>query len=297
MPTIGILSPGDMGHAIGATLRRHGLRVLTNLQGRSARTVALSARVGIEDVADDQRLVREAEILLSILVPEQASGCAERIAAALHTTGSRVLYVDCNAIAPCTVQSIEHILTDAGADVVDGGIIGSPPEPGSAGPRFYASGPSVQQFALLKEYGLDIRVLGSQVGQASGLKMCYASLTKGLTALASEALTAGEALGLTTVLTQELRESQPALLQWLSRQVPRMPPKAGRWVSEMEEIAATFADLGLPPQMLEGAAAMYRLVGQTELAHETPEVRKLGQSLDEVISLLAAALKKDDAQS
>ncbi len=53
-PTVGIISPGDMGHAIGAVLRQHGLRVLTNLQGRSARTVALAAQAGMTDVDDDE---------------------------------------------------------------------------------------------------------------------------------------------------------------------------------------------------------------------------------------------------
>jgi 3-hydroxyisobutyrate dehydrogenase-like beta-hydroxyacid dehydrogenase len=122
--------------------------------------------------------------------------------------------------------------------------------------------------------------------------MCYASLTKGLTALAIEALTAGEALGLTEILTGELRESQAELLGWFERQIPRMPPKVYRWVGEMEEIARTFADLGLPPQMLEGAAALYRLVERTELGAETPEERHLGQTLTEVTDILAAALQQ-----
>jgi hypothetical protein len=52
--TVGIISPGDMGHAIGAVLRQHGLRVLTNLQGRSARTVALAVQAGMTDVDDDE---------------------------------------------------------------------------------------------------------------------------------------------------------------------------------------------------------------------------------------------------
>src|SRR5260370_35231515 len=81
-PTIGIISPGDMGHAIGAVLRQHGLRILTNLQDRSARTAALAAQAGMIEVADDQTLVREADILLSVLLAAQAAACAERVAAA-----------------------------------------------------------------------------------------------------------------------------------------------------------------------------------------------------------------------
>ena len=296
-PTIGILSPGDMGHAVGATLTRHGLRVLTNLQGRSTRTTALAARAGIIDVGDDQTLVREVDMLLSILVPAQAYACAERIASTIRATGSNVLYADCNAIAPRTVQSLADLIAAAGAEIVDVGIIGSPPRPDSDGPRLYVSGPAAEQFALLKEYGLDVRVLGPHIGQASGLKMCYASLTKGLTALASEALTAGKALGLNDALAAELQSSQSMLYQLFERSVPGMPPKAYRWVGEMEEIARTYADLGLPPQMLEGAAAVYRFVERTPLGAEVPEERQHGQTLEEVTDILAATLKSEPPQS
>ncbi len=293
-PTIGLLSPGDMGHAVGATLREHGLRVLTNLQGRSARTAALAAQAGIIDVADDLTLVREVDILLSIMVPAQAYECAGRVAAAVQTTKANVLFADCNAIAPRTVQSIGELITSSGAEMADVGIIGGPPRAGSAGPRLYVSGPAAERFAILQEYGLDVRVLGPEIGQASGLKMCYASLTKGLTALATEALTAGRALGLSEALSNELQSSQAMLYRQFERGVPGMPPKAYRWVGEMEEIARTFADLGLPPQMLEGAAAVYHMVEQTELGAEIPEKRQRGQTLEEVTDILAASLKPTD---
>lgn len=295
-PTIGIISPGDMGHALGAVLVQHGLRVLTNLQGRSPRTAALAAQAGMIDVADDETLVREADLVLSVLVPAQAQAVAERIAAAMRATHCTPLFADCNAISPRTALSIERLLHEVGTKVVDVGIIGSPPRVGRAETRLYASGPSTERLSVLNEYGLDVRIIGPQVGQASGLKMCYASLTKGLTALATQALTAGQALGLTETLTSELRESQAELLQWFERQVPRMPPKAYRWVGEMEEIARTFADLGLPSQMLEGAAALYRLVEQTELGVETPEERHRGQGLAEVTGILADALTKETKQ-
>ncbi len=289
-PTIGLISPGDMGHALGAVLVQHGLHVLTNLQGRSARTVALATQAGMTDVGDDETLVREADLLLSVLVPAQALALAERLAAAVRATRSELLFADCNAVSPRTVKAIERLLSEAGAEVVDVGIIGAPPRAGRAETRLYASGLGAARLAILGEYGLDVRVIGTQVGQASGLKMCYASLTKGLTALAAQALTAGEALGLFETLTSELRESQAELFAWFERQVPRMPPKAYRWVGEMEEIARTFAGLGLPPQMLEGAAALYRLVERTELGAETPEERHQGQTLAEVVGILAGAL-------
>ena len=47
---VGLLSPGDMGHAVGRALREHGLDVLTCLDGRSDRTRALAAAADLRDV-------------------------------------------------------------------------------------------------------------------------------------------------------------------------------------------------------------------------------------------------------
>jgi 3-hydroxyisobutyrate dehydrogenase-like beta-hydroxyacid dehydrogenase len=286
--TVGIISPGEMGHAIGAVLHQHGMRVITNLRGRSTRTVDRAKAAGISDVSDDETLVREADLLLSILPPDCAYGFAEQIATALRKTGATPLFADCNAVAPRTVQALDQLLTEAGASFVDVGIIGNPPQPGGQGPRLYASGAHAADMARLRAYGLDVRVLGPHSGQASGLKMCYASLTKGLTALATEALVAGRALGLQTALAAELQELP--LFSTIERSVPGMPPKAHRWVGEMEEIARTFSDLGLPPQMPEGAASLYRFIEGTVLGAETPGQRHHGQTLEEVVSILATAL-------
>lgn len=288
--TVGILSPGDMGHAIGGVLQQHGMRVITNARDRSERTRSLARVAGIQEVSDDETLVREADIVLSILPPAQANHCAERIAAALRATGAALLFADCNAIAPRTALALDQLITDAGGSFVDVGIIGGPPRIGGqeGGPRLYASGPRAADLALLSAYGLDVRVLGEQSGQASGLKMCYASLTKGLTALATESLVAAQVLGLQQPLMAEFQELP--FFKTIQRLVPGMPPKAYRWVGEMEEIARTFADLGLPPQMPEGAAALYRFIEGTVLGSEIPEQRHHGQTLEEVVSLLAAEL-------
>src|SRR5207248_11157283 len=87
-----------------------------------------------------------------------------------------------------------------------------------------------------------------------------AALTKGLTALLTESMVTAEALGVTGALRAELADSQPQFLAGARRGLPAMIPKAYRWVAEMEEIAATFAGVGLTPRMLEGAADVYRFV-------------------------------------
>ena len=197
-------------------------------------------------------------------------------------------YADCNAIAPQTARRIEEIVTAAGGHFVDGGIIGGPPREG-ARTRLYVSGAHTAAMVALRDWGLDVVDIHGQVGQASGLKMCYAALTKGLTALCTELLVAAEALGISEPLAAEFEASQDAMYARMARGVPAMLPKAHRWIGEMEEISDTFGALGLTPDMLHGAAEVYRLVNHTELARRTPEDPGPLPTLSETVSVLARA--------
>ena len=284
--TIGILSPGDMGAAIGQALARRGIRVVAALDARSARTRRLAAAAGVEDVGSVEQMVEVADAVLSVLVPAEAVAAAERVAAALRSAGRSLLYADLNAIAPATTRQIGTIIEAAAARFVDGVIIGPPPRKRAT--PIYASGPHAAALVPLADSVLQILVAGEEIGQASGLKMCYAAMTKGLTALGTELLVAALRLDLAESLRAELEHSQPSLLAWLDRSVPAMPPKAHRWVGEMEEIAATFEGVGLTPRMLLGAADMYRWVTGTPLGHETPEGRDESHGLDGIVAALAA---------
>ncbi len=270
MNTVGILSPGDMGHTVGHRLREHGLRVIAYLSDRSERTRQLAAKAGIEEVSSYEALVKEADIVLSILVPAQAGAAARAVAEALNKTGAELLFADCNAIAPQTTCRIGKVVEDAGGRFVDASIIGPPPRREGT-TRFYASGTHAEQLARLNEYGLDVPVVSARIGDASAVKMCYAGLTKGLTALCTELLVAAEALGVRRALLEEYRTSQAAMLQRMEGGLPGMPPKSRRWVGEMEEIAATMDSVGLTPKFHEAAADMYRFVGGSSLADRTPE--------------------------
>ena len=282
--TVAILSTGEMGHAIGRVLRHHGCRVITSLAGRSARTAELAKAAGVEDVGSLDEVVRQAEMILSVMPSASAPGIGDEIAR--RAFGG--LFGECNALAPEQAKAICQRVAAAGARVADVGIVGAPPTIGKS-PRFYASGPGAAEFARLGERGLDVRVIGSEIGQASGMKMVYAALTKGLSALGTELLLAAERMELLDPLLDELGASQAAQLKWLESSVPGMPPKARRWVSEMEEISATFAALGLSPKYHQAAAELYRWVGESELGQERPESRDRSRTLRQVIESLAAA--------
>ena len=290
--SVAILSPGDMGHAIGQLLRENELRVLTCLAGRSDRTRELSRQAGITDVPSLNELVEQSDVLMSVTVSEAVPGLCQEIADAVKATGTDLLFAECNAIAPELSREMEGVLSAAGARYVDASIIGGPPRNGSS-PRVYASGSNAAEFEQLQDFGLDVRNLGPQLGRASGIKMCYAALTKGTTALQTELLIAAEKLGLTQELMAEFSGGQQEAVQRMEGWIPGMPAKSRRWISEMEQIEATFRDLGLTPNIFKGVADMYRMIGDTALGDENPESRDKERSLAETIRIIAESMAEN----
>ena len=119
--------------------------------------------------------------------------------------------------------------------------------------------------------------------------MCYAALTKGTAALYAALLTAAEAHGLTNELQAELQESQPEAWRGMQSLVG-VPAKAFRWVGEMEEIAATFASVGVAGRLHLGAADMFRMIAESPVGHERPETVDRNRPLSELIAILATSL-------
>lgn len=293
--TVGILSPGDMGQAMSddkplrvyaAVLNRHGLKTIAALDDRTNRTRQLAAAANIEDVGSLKQLVIESDVILSVLVPAAATEAAQEVAQAIASVGKSILYVDANAIAPEKVRNIAEIIESNGGQFVDASIIGPPPRVPNC-TRIYASGKQAIELEQLRDYGLDVRVIGDEIGQASGLKMCYAALTKGLTAIGTELLIAAHRLGLDQQLWDEVSTSQPELAKILTLSLPSMTPKAHRWVGEMEEIADTFQALDLTERIFQGAADVYRLVKETSLGRETPEENDRDRPLPDIITTLS----------
>ena len=263
--TIGALGLGNMGGAVASALKKNGLDLITALEGRSQATRDSAASRGIEDVGSLDELVRRSDLVLSLLVPAEAPAVASGVAAAMASTGSTPAFADCNAVSPETSKAMGPAIEAAGGVFIDAGIIGGPPSDTYA-PRFYASGADTSALAELNAKGIDVIAVGSEAGRASAIKMCYASQTKGITALQTAMLVAAERLGVYDELVAELSGSQRANLERAEGSLKRLPSVAGRWIGEMEEIAATFEQVGVTGHFHKGAAEMFRLVESAGLS-------------------------------
>jgi 3-hydroxyisobutyrate dehydrogenase-like beta-hydroxyacid dehydrogenase len=255
--TVAVIAMGEMGSGVAARLVERGAVVRTSLEGRSASSAARARAAGVEIAPDDEALVADADLVLSIVPPARAGELAERLLPVIAKAKSRAVYVDCNAMAPQTVKAIARPFAAAELAFVDAGIIGGPPS-GDYNPRIYASGPAAKAFAGLNAYGLDIPVLSDRIGEASALKMAYAGTTKGTSAIMMAMMLGAARAGVAEAFAAEMKSSQAGKLEAAVRQAPVVLRKTYRWDGEMEEIAKfLLPELG-GEGLFQGAAQLYR---------------------------------------
>lgn len=366
-----MLSIGDMGMAIAKLLLAHGYEVLTVSSGRSQSTIDRIRAAKITDVASDDDLLAQADIILSIVPPRDALATAKRVADACksaakqrkdrkRTDSSDVIYIDLNAISPRTVAKIfglfhsvqdvpppapptpsltrrltrtlsfasPHPQQDSASEtpplppitikILDGGIIGSPPSrekdkakensdsaststsdnPTSTWkkPSIPLSGP--HEALLPQDFlsTLNMKFISDKIGTASALKACFASLTKGFTALSILSYTTAATCGVLPELKSHLDEFMPGLTQRAEAGMTGMPPKAYRWVDEMREIGKTFKSSGgmkFGGELFEQVGEVYRFVAEdTVLGEERVGKRKRGTTVEDVADCVEEGVQK-----
>jgi 3-hydroxyisobutyrate dehydrogenase-like beta-hydroxyacid dehydrogenase len=249
-----------MGASIGSALKPVAAAVVWAAAGRTQATskrAELADLVGVPDVA---AVARRCDVIISICPPHAALDVAEQVAAALpERAGPPPVYLEANAVSPATVRRIAGVLGTA-ATLVDGAVIGPPAwQPGTS--VLWLSGPASAAIAGLFEGSpFDARVLGPDPGAASALKACFALQSKALPAIWLALEEAAGRAGVSDALAGELSRTGVDLPERLAEVRGRLGGKAWRWAGEMEEAAATLAELGVPDGFSLAAAEIYRRV-------------------------------------
>ncbi|KAA3648293.1 MAG: NAD(P)-dependent oxidoreductase [Chloroflexi bacterium] len=272
---IGFLHPGAMGISLAASAQNSGHKAYWVSEGRSQDTRERAEKHNLTDAMTLANLCEECDIIVSICPPDAAEDVAKQVV----DGGFSGLYVDANAIAPRRAQRIEEILSKAQINFVDGGVIGGPAwEPDST--YLYLSGDSAEQVAACFAAGpLATEVLDGGIGKASALKMCYAAYTKGTSALLSAILATAENLGVRGDLEKEWARDDEDFVEKTNHRVRRVTAKAWRFAGEMDEIASTFAEAGLPDGFHKSAGEVYRRSAHFKGTEELPELVDVLKSL------------------
>lgn len=278
------------------------------------------------DLRTDTDLVKACDVILSVVPPRDAEATAQRLLDALQLVtrpaASPLYFADMNAVAPGTIKRIAASIDAAGVPVtlIDGSIIGGPPRLADPAPAAAAEGsgsadadkdkddwiiPSMPTsgpvaFGDIPGYGaalaaaLHARHVGPEIGASSGLKMCFATLSKGFGALAVQSFTTAHRLGVLGDLRHALATQAPTRGKQAEAALVGMPPKAYRWVREMEEIARTHAEEGgFAEDLFRGAAGVYRAVAEDPvLGAEKVGQRKRGTTADDVAAAMAEGLAR-----
>ena len=260
---IGIMSIGEMGYHWAKLLKARGAEVLTYDRDRSPVTQRRAENAGVKATDSLAELCSRADLIISIVVPSAAINVAAEIAkAAAEAKRKGLIYFDANAISPMTAETINSVLSESGVNFVDGCIIGSAAKM-DKGSVVYASGPEAPRILELGGYGLRVQVLGTGMSQASGFKVVYAGLTKGLQGLFVELLMGAKRFGLLDEIVKRYDESFPGLLEKISSSIVGLRVHAARRAEEMDELQRTYGHYGM--QALMAPAIQNVLAGIAEL--------------------------------
>lgn len=233
-------------------------------------------------------------------------------------------YLDLNAIAPSSALAIAKQLEPLGESIrlIDGGIIGGPPKANTdaaSDEKDVSKSWSRPSIVLSGAYPLSeapksgshlanilfTKHVGPDIGTASGLKCCYASLTKGFTALAIQSFSTAAKLGVLDELREEIRSSNPSNETRALNGLVGMPPKSGRWVAEMQEIGKTFKEAGgwegsavenrdgQRSSVFDEIAEVYRYVAEeTVLGEEKSGQRVRGKTGEDIVAAILESRKE-----
>jgi 3-hydroxyisobutyrate dehydrogenase-like beta-hydroxyacid dehydrogenase len=277
---IGILSIGEMGYHWAKILTGRGVEVLTYAKDRSETTRKRAETVGVKCVPSTVTLVKDTDLIVSIVVPSAAKRVATKVAKAAAKSGRRnLLYLDANAISPMTANAIEKVLQPSGVDFVDGCIIGSATKM-DKGAVVYVSGPQAAKIQDLEPHGFSVKVLGPTVAQASAFKVVYAGLTKGLQGLFVELLMGAKRFGLLDEVLKRYEESFPGLLDKLTSSIVGLRIHAARRAEEMDELKRTFGYHGMKAFMAPAAQRVLQSIAELDVGKTSATGGREGDLLE-----------------
>lgn len=275
--TIGILHPGAMGISVAASALRSGQQVCYASEGRSDATRTRASEHDLRDRGTLAELCQTCSIIVSVCPPH----AAEEVAQQVITHGFKGLYLDANAISPQKTKRIGEMLSSAGIAFVDGGIVGGPAwEPNET--WLYLSGTETEAKRINHCFSagpLETSFIGEGFGKASALKMCYASYTKGTTALLASILALSDLQGVRPELMAQWERDWPGFPSQAESRARRVTAKAWRFAGEMDEIASTFESADLPGGFHRAAGEVYRRLEHFKGAEEFPKLEEVLKAL------------------
>ena len=271
---VGFLGFGEVASTLSEELLARGVEVSTCLEGRSQRSMELAKSTGVGLFDSLTELVESSDILLSAVVPAEAVSVAKKVGG-----GFDGVYVDLNNVSPGTVKEAFNHITNG--KTVDGAIMGGIKN--GLGTPIIASGEFAEDFAELNQYGMNIEVIGTEPGQASGLKMLRSAYTKGVSALLFETLYPAYKMGVDEVLLRYLSQTEGPHFKEAS--ISRLKSSAlhaqrrAQEMSEVHQFLSQYEDPVITPATEEFFHNLLDKIGQ--IPEKPADYREIFDKIDE----------------
>ncbi len=165
-------------------------------------------------------------------------------------------FLDINSVSPETKRGNARAVERSGADYVEAAVMAAVPPAGLKVPMLLAGRRADELKALLDPAGMNLEIVGSEIGEASAIKMCRSVMIKGLEALAVECFMTARLYGVEDRIVASLDKTFPHM-NWersAGYLLGRVVEHGKRRAAEMREVAATIDEVGLAPLMASATA-------------------------------------------
>ena len=196
---IGFIGFGEVASTLASGLLKRGVEVSTCIEGRSPRTQKIAKKMELNLFKSNRELAENSDFLISAVTPASAIKIAQDIGECV-----KGVYVDINNVSPSTAKKTLSLIKNG--KTVDASIIGAVRI--DINVPIIASGPYADEFSKLNKYGMNITVIGSDIGKASAIKILRSTYTKGISALLFETLYAAYEMGIDQEVLKYISETE-----------------------------------------------------------------------------------------
>jgi 3-hydroxyisobutyrate dehydrogenase-like beta-hydroxyacid dehydrogenase len=254
VPTIALIGFGEAGSTFARAARWTGARTFDIAADRRD----IADELGVTFAQTAAQALTGADLVLSLVTADAALAVARDYAPFL---AAQTLWCDMNSVAPDTKRAAAEHIAAAGARFVDGAVL-APVNPAKMAVPLLLAGDHAEaaQAALGAAGFTNGRVVGTEVGRASAIKMIRSVMVKGVEALTAEMMLAATRAGVAEDVLASLDASERPQT-WFTRaayNIERMATHGARRATEMEESARTLIALGVEPTMTQGTVRRQR---------------------------------------
>jgi 3-hydroxyisobutyrate dehydrogenase-like beta-hydroxyacid dehydrogenase len=291
---IGIIGYGEVGKIFAAGLKaKTGVATVAAWDVKFAHEasggveLAHAAQAGMQACASMQALCEASSFIISAVTASNTLAVAQEAAQFIR---EGTVFLDLNSASPGTKQQCAALIDAAGGQYVEAGVMTSVPPYGIGVPMLLGGRRSPDMQSLLSNWELDVKVVSSEIGVASAIKMCRSVMIKGLEALVIESYSAARAYGVEDHMIATLQETFPSI-DWQKQGAyffSRVVQHGKRRAEEMRESARTVQEAGFEPMMTRAIADKQQWVADQAKVGVFKDVAKGGDWQAYADALLAA---------